>query len=314
MSRPLRVEFPGAFYHITARGNAKQNIFIDRIDFRKFLELVGREIEQQRWNCYSFCLMNNHYHLLIETPEPNLVKGMKRLNGTYTQYFNNRHGRVGHLFQGRYKAIIVDKNSYLLELNRYIVLNPVRAGQVNEPADWKWSNHKVLINNSDFPEWYKKERVLRFYGKSYNEAVTKYIEFVNDGLGCKSPWTDLKGQIWLGNEEFIERVKNNLNEIQTKNIPAEQLTPFRPNEQEIVDKLTAIYNISVDALYNRKNKECYKACVYLLRRVVNMGISEVAAKFNISQARVSQIQKEIEDSGLRAGKLQELIQNYKVKN
>lgn len=314
MSRPLRIEYPGAFYHITARGNAKQDIFLDKIDYRKFLELLGRESEQQRWNCYSYCLMNNHYHLLIETLEPNLSKGMRRLNGTYTQYFNKRHNRVGHLFQGRYKAIIVDKDSYLLQLNRYIALNPVRAGKVNDPVDWEWSSHKVIIENSDFPKWYNREILLRLFGKSYKEAVIKYRSFVNDGLDSKSPWTNLKGQIWLGDEEFIVKVKSYFNEKQTKNIPTEQIRPIRPTEQEITNKISEIYNIKATDLYNRKNKEAYKACVYLLRRVANLPISEVVAMFKISESRVSQIQKEIENEKSLPVKLQKLVKNYKLKN
>ena len=128
MSRPLRLEFAGALYHVTARGNAREAIFRDDEDRAMFLDLVGREIAQQRWRCYAYCLMGNHYHLLIETAEPNLTRGMQRLNQVYTQRFNRRHRRVGHVLQGRYKAIVVDHDSYLKELIRYVVLNPVARG------------------------------------------------------------------------------------------------------------------------------------------------------------------------------------------
>ena len=126
MTRPLRLEYAGALYHLTARGNAQAAIYLEDSDRHLFLELLGKEVKQQRWVCYAYCLMDNHYHLLIETPEANLVSGMRRLNGVYTQAFNRRHQRVGHVFQGRYKSILVDKDSYLQELCRYIVLNPVR--------------------------------------------------------------------------------------------------------------------------------------------------------------------------------------------
>ena len=115
MSRPLRLEFAGALYHVTARGNAREDIFRDDGDRATFLDLLGREIAQQRWRLYAYCLMGNHYHLLIETPEPNLTRGMQRLNQVYTQRFNRRHQRVGHVLQGRYKAIVVDKDSYFKE-------------------------------------------------------------------------------------------------------------------------------------------------------------------------------------------------------
>ena len=131
MARPLRLEFPGAVYHITARGNARQPIALDDTDRERYVEVLGREVSQQNWQCYAWCLMDNHYHLLIETPEGNLVHGMRRLNQVYTQGFNRRHGRVGHVLQGRYKSIVVEKESHLLELCRYVVLNPLRARMVH---------------------------------------------------------------------------------------------------------------------------------------------------------------------------------------
>jgi REP element-mobilizing transposase RayT len=119
MARPLRIEFPGAVYHITSRGNAKQTIFLENQDRHKFLEVLSTVIERCSWLCHAYCLMKNHYHLMIETPEANLSRGMRQLNGVYTQLFNQRHKRVGHLFQGRYKAILVEKDTHLLSLCRY---------------------------------------------------------------------------------------------------------------------------------------------------------------------------------------------------
>ncbi|MBM4341551.1 MAG: hypothetical protein FJ110_18655 [Deltaproteobacteria bacterium] len=134
MSRPLRIEFPGAVYHVTSRGNARQAIFIDDEDRGGFLDVLSMVVERFNWVCHSYCLMENHYHLLIETPDGNLSKGMRELNGVYTQGFNQRYKRVGHLFQGRYKAIMVEKDHHLLSLCRYVVLNPERAGLINSEA------------------------------------------------------------------------------------------------------------------------------------------------------------------------------------
>ena len=166
MSRPLRIEYPGALYHITARGNAKQDIFFSDEDCHRFLELLGREIDQQRWLCHAYCLMGNHYHLLIETPEANLVKGMSRLNSVYTQYVNRRHERVGHLFQGRYKSIVVEKEGYLKELCRYIVLNPVRAGLVESPELWRWSSFRTTMGLDSEPVWLYKDWLLTLFGEN----------------------------------------------------------------------------------------------------------------------------------------------------
>jgi putative transposase len=139
MARPLRLEFPGAAYHVTARGDGREPIFLDDEDRQSFADRFGREVIQQSWRLYAFCLMGNHYHLLIETPEANLARGMRRLNGVYTQAFNRRHRRVAHVLQGRYKAIVVNRDAYLLELCRYVVLNPVHARLVEDPAEWPWS-------------------------------------------------------------------------------------------------------------------------------------------------------------------------------
>ncbi len=140
MTRPLRIEFPGATYHIMSRGDRRSDIYRDDVDRRVFLDLLAREVRQQRWRLLAYCLMGNHYHLLLETPESNLVTGMRRLNGVYTQTFNRRHGLVGHVMQGRYKCILVGREAYLLELARYIVLNPVRAGMVSAAQEWAWSS------------------------------------------------------------------------------------------------------------------------------------------------------------------------------
>ena len=149
MARPLRLEFPGAIYHVTARGNARNEIFIDDEDRRLFLDCLGEVVARFGWRCHAYCLMDNHYHLLIETPEGNLSRGMRQLNGVYTQRFNRRHGRVGHVFQGRFKAIVVDRDGYLLELCRYVVLNSMRAGVIKKLSAtpgavtrqrWAWPN------------------------------------------------------------------------------------------------------------------------------------------------------------------------------
>src|SRR6056297_3830683 len=153
MGRPLRIEFEGAFYHVMARGNARQNIFLNDGDRQAFLENLGRVSQRFDWSIWSWCLMDNHYHLLIETRQPTLSKGIREVNGVYTQGFNRRHRRVGHVLQGRYKAVLVQKETYLLELSRYVVLNPVRAGMVETAGDWAWSSFRGIMGNAAAPEW-----------------------------------------------------------------------------------------------------------------------------------------------------------------
>jgi len=152
MARPLRIEYPGAVYHITTRGNARNDIFRDDRDRHNFLDILTETVRRYHWLCHAYCLMCNHYHLLIETPEANLSAGMRQLNGIYTQRYNLRHQTVGHVFQGRYKAVLVEKENYLLELCRYIVLNPVRAGLVELPEYWQWGSYQPTAGINKVPE------------------------------------------------------------------------------------------------------------------------------------------------------------------
>jgi len=137
MSRPLRLELSGGLYHVTSRGDRREDIYVDDEDREEWLSLLGRVCYRFKWRCHAYCLMDNHYHIVIETAEANMSKGMQQLNGVYTQYYNRRHSRVGHVFQGRFKGILVEQDAYLLELARYVVLNPLRAKMIKDIQSWK---------------------------------------------------------------------------------------------------------------------------------------------------------------------------------
>jgi putative transposase len=223
MARPLRIEFAGALYHITARGDRREPIYEDDEDRHSFLDVLGTVTEDFNWLCHAYCLMGNHYHLLVETPEGNLAKGMRQLNGLYTQRSNRRHRRVGHLFQGRYQAILVDKDSYLLELCRYVVLNPVRAGMVKTPGQWPWSSHRAMLGVQGSPQWLSVEALLAHFGRGLSSAREHYKRFVAQGMQAKSPWNAVKGQIYLGDDGFVERMQQNLGrQAEDINIPRAQ--------------------------------------------------------------------------------------------
>jgi len=256
--------------------------------------------------------MNNHYHLLIETPEPNLVKGMTRLNGTYTQYFNQRHKRVGHLFQGRYKSTIVEKDNYLLELCRYIVLNPLRANIVKTPEEWKWSSYRATIEKDLEPAWFNSELVLNNFNRAKRAAIKNYIKFVKEGVECESPWSNLVGQIWLGGKDFINGIESKISKKESKEIPYEQRNPLRVTKEEIFKDVKRIYGISSKENLNRNNKGAYKLTVYLLRRAVNLGVKEVAYVFNISEGMVSRIDGSFEQEEKYATEINSLCKKYKV--
>jgi putative transposase len=204
MSRPLRLEFPGAIYHVTARGNARAAIFFDDEDRQLLLDVLAECINRFGWLCHAYCLMDNHYHLLIETPEGNLSAGMRQLNGIYTQRFNRRHDHVGHVFQGRFQAILVERESYLLELCRYVVLNPVRARMVLYPAQYVWSSYPAMIGAVPKSPWLYTDWLLGQFGNARANARRGYAQFVSEGIDMPSPWAALKGQVLLGTQCFVE--------------------------------------------------------------------------------------------------------------
>lgn len=229
MARPLRLEYPGAVYHVTTRGNARQPIFTDDEDREIFLALLGAVVKRYNWLCHAYCLMGNHYHLLLETLDANLSLGMRQLNGMYTQRFNRRHDRTGHVFQGRFKAVLVEKEAYLLELCRYVVLNPVRAGVAESPADWPWSSYRATAGVEPAPEFLQVDWVRGLLGARRATALRHYQSFVQEGMQAASPWPALKGQLFLGGEGFIGEMQERLIEKRAlPEIPRRQRYAGRP--------------------------------------------------------------------------------------
>lgn len=283
MARPLRIEYPGALYHVTSRGNAKKKIFRNDIDRNNFLEVISKVIKRCDWLCHAYCLMDNHYHLMIETPEGNLSRGMQQLNGVYTQRFNWNHKSVGHIFQGRYKAILIEKESYLLELCRYVILNPVRARIVEVPEAWKWSSYTATTGIKKSPEYLIEDWILGQFGKNKRKAQKRYKEFVQAGIIENSPWDELQGQILLGGEGFIEEFKHLLTTKEDiKEIPREQRYANRP-------ELSEIFKYGQRKDKDRRNKEIYKAHIRF-----GYTLKEIADHLSIHYTTVSKVIKELE--------------------
>lgn len=280
MSRPLRIEFKGAVYHITSRGNASQAIFFDEKNFADFLRVLCQVVKRYHFLLHAYCLMNNHYHLLIETPEGNLSRGMRQLNGLYTQRFNQRHQRVGHLFQGRYKAILVDKDNYLLTLCRYIVLNPVRAKIVKDPRDWKWSTYRATAGYDQGIPCLTTDWILSQFGKVQKAASGQYQSFVLSGIKAESPLKAIKGQLFLGQENFIDEIKHLIRDKEKlKEIPRKQRFVTRPPLNEILkyqDKKS-------------KDQAIYEACLQY-----GYTLKDIAEYFGVHYTTVSRVIKKIE--------------------
>ena len=230
MAKSLTIEYAQAVYHVTSRGNARKKIFADNQDREIFIATLSAVVKRYNWFCHAYCLMDNHYHLMIETPDANLSIGMRQLNGIYTQKYNARHKRPGHVFSGRFKAILVDKENYLLELCRYVVLNPVRARRVETPEQWTWSSYRAtagLVTKADFlaTDW-----VLGMFSDKRKTAQRRYRRFVEEGIKQASPWRELQGQILLGDEGFTEKFKLLLaDKEQVKEIPRLQRYVGRPS-------------------------------------------------------------------------------------
>jgi len=206
MTRPLRLEYEGALYHITSRGNTRESIFLDDKDRVRFLVLLSDAVKRYGWTCHAYCLMSNHYHLLIETPDANLSRGMQFLNGVYTQWFNRQHKRVGHLLQGRFKGILVEKESHLLELARYIVLNPVRAKMVRSVRDWPWSSYRATSGQVDVPDFLTIDWILSQFDSDRGPAIYAYRKFVRQGRGI-DVWEELRAGAFLGTDSFVDQLR-----------------------------------------------------------------------------------------------------------
>ena len=218
MARPLRLEFSGAVYHVTSRGDRREDIFLDDEDRQIWLAVLSLVCDRFNWVVHAYCQMTNHYHLLVETVEGNLSAGMRLFNGQYTQKFNRRHGMVGHLFQGRYKAILVQKEAHLLELSRYVVLNPVRAGMTERPEDWPWSSYPFVISDQFAPEWLDTDWLLGQFATQRAVARRAYKKFVSQGHGLPSPLLATKHQLFLGDEDFVKQFQAELQDIDLREL------------------------------------------------------------------------------------------------
>ncbi|NIS78934.1 MAG: hypothetical protein GTO14_01630 [Anaerolineales bacterium] len=284
MARPLRIAFPGAFYHITSRGNEQKAIFKSKRDREKFLEYLESATERYDALIHVYCLMDNHYHLLMETPSANLAQIMRHINGAYTTYVNTKRKRVGHLFQGRYKAILVEIDEYAKELSRYIHLNPVRAGMVDRPEAYPWSSYLFYIGERKAPEWLHRAFILGYFGEKDSLAQKRYQAFVDALLGqeYKSPLKDVVSSTLLGSGGFISHIKETFlsDERPHKDLPAlKELAP-RVSIQDI-------FNI-IDESFSNNAKLARNVKMYLCQKYTAKKLKDIGSHFAIGESGVSQ--------------------------
>ena len=300
MARPLRINYPGAFYHITSRGNERKAVFKSKRDREKFLEYLESATLRYDAVIHAYCLLDNHYHILLETPSGNLPQIMRHINGAYTTYFNVKRKRSGHLFQGRYKSILVDIDEYAKELSRYIHLNPVRAKIVEDPEEYKWSSYQDYIGLRKPPEWLARNFILGYFGKKIPAAQRGYKKFVIRLIGKKydSPLSETVSSTLLGTAEFIDYIKDNFlkdKKIAT-DIPALKEFSEKVSIKDILKKTDKVFGKDPGLARNIK--------IYLCQKYTGDKLKDIGTSFGIGESGVSQASRRMaqridKDKGLK---------------
>lgn len=321
MGRPLRIEYEGALYHITSRGNERRKIFLDDRDRITFLEILKDYHARFGILIHSYVLMDNHYHLILETPKGNLLKVMHGINSRYTIYFNRRHNRVGHLFQGRYKAIIVDKDAYLVPLSRYVHLNPVRARVVEKPEHYRWSTYCGYIGKGKMDTWVEYSWVLSKFNQN-KKAVSEYKKYTEEGLKLKieSPLRDLLGQVILGGDEFREKIKGIFDGRQiSQEIIERKRFSNKPLPVDVVKAVAKAFGVEEGYIKERGRREnvARAVAIYIMQRYSGMSNEEIGKIFGgihysaVSKA-VSRLEEEMADDKKLCKSVEGIISHVKT--
>ncbi len=310
MARPLRIEYSGAYYHVTSRGNEQRDIFRSQRDRHKFLDYLESSVVRYGAVIHGWCLMSNHYHLLIETPAANLSQIMRHINGAYTTYFNIKRKRAGHLFQGRYKAILVDADCYILELSRYIHLNPVRAGIVTTPEDYTWSSYRSYMGRDETPDWLNTDIILNYFGDSSSvNAKDKYRQFIEDALDKEydNPLDATIASTVLGSEEFVQSITRKYlgDRRSERDVPAVKLLSARLSLDQIIDIVEG--ELGEDGNLTRK------VSIFFCRKFSGLKLKKIGDHFGISDAAVSQAGRRLELMAKDDLPLQTILKNLEYK-
>lgn len=280
MARPLRIEFDGAFYHVTARGNERKDIYKSRWDRERFLSYLESATQRYSAVIHGYCLMTNHYHLLVETPLGNLSKIMQHINSSYTTYYNVKRKRSGHLLQGRYKAILVEADSYACELSRYMHLNPVRAGMCALPDEYPWTSYHAYVNTAERPDWLTTRYVLGYFTGPEKDS---YRHFVEEMVGKKytSPLDKVIASTVLGGDDFVADI-------------LERYVEERPPEREIPALHQLLPSWSPEAIHAAaaeiftEEKKARKAAIFICHRYSGATLADIAGHFQLSLSGVTQ--------------------------
>ena len=318
MARPLRVEYPGAFYHVINRGNNQENIFKNKRDREKFLEYLAIAAERFSIVVHTYCLMNNHYHLLVQTPEPNLSMAVQWINVSYATYFNRKRGRTGHLFRGRFKAILVDADEYLKHLSRYIHLNPVRAKLVANPKAYDWSSYRAFIVARSAPAFLEIDWLLSHFGKSKKVARRKYAAFVEsaDIRTLENPNKQVTAGFILGDQNFVNWVKDTFLSGRQDDTEIPQLRKLKPkvSPEDIVMVVSNAFACSVEQIVTkgRKNNKPREMAIHLSRDLSGLSCRDLGTYFGgVSGALITVMHKRVEQKATENRRLRNKIKKIK---
>ena len=313
MGRPIRIEYKGALYHITSRGNERRKIFLDEKDRTQFLRILADYYDRYGILIHAYVLMDNHYHLILETPKGNLLKVMHGLNGSYTGYFNRRHGRVGHLLQGRYKAILIEKDTYLLPLSRYIHLNPARAGRVKKVDQYEWSSYRGYVGREKEQRWMESGCVLSQLSTRPARARRKYKEYVEEGIRKRidDPLREVHGQVILGTERFIEQTKELLRgKVLTPEIVERERLQEHPGIEEIVGEVARRFGVKHEVIRagGTRGNTARQVALYLSHRYTGLSNEAIGKYFGIIHSSgVSKASARVTEEMLKDKRLSTLV-------
>jgi putative transposase len=297
MARPLRIEFEGALYHVTSRGNERREIFRSDDDRNDFLCMLGQAAVRFGWSVTAYVLMTNHFHLVIQTPQPNLSRGMHWLNGKYVGRFNRRHKRCGHLFQGRYHAFLIDKESYATEVLRYVVLNPVRAGMVTRPEDYRWSSYRATAGLESGPSWLDLPTVYTAFGLDRELAQGEYRSFVHAAIGSKERlWDKVTNALYLGGEAWVKRMRALVeSKPRSTDHPKVQRAVGRPTMNRIIDTLAQATNLPRATVRSRAGGSTRWLAAWLGWNEGLITLRTIAASFRLrSEGHISRLVRRCE--------------------
>jgi putative transposase len=294
MARPLRLEYPGSLWHITDRGNDRRDIVRDENDRKRFIDLLAKAAKDFHWLLYAYALMTNHYHLIIELTRESLSRGMQWLNGEYSRSFNKRHARTGHLFQPRFGSHLVERESYFLEVLRYVVLNPIRANMVGHPRDYRWTSYPATVGEVDTPLWLATNRVLPAFGPTIEIARREYRSFVEAGIaGTRRPWDLAVGGMYLGSELWVQNIKEKIDaKPRSDEFPTAHIAP-RAREVSMANVISSVSAaLMVDEIMIRHGRGGVPRmiCAWVGRREALLDLRSIAAALRIrSAAQVSKL-------------------------